>query len=154
MRLVRERQLHRVLKISEPAVFKSCRRLADNGLLDGHTVSAAGVPDKVVYQVNAQGRERFYELMGHFVAEFRPFYLEFNTVLWNIGSVEREQGEALLLTLQRQLHEARQWVTRHEEEVRDSLPFGPRQIVRQYRMMLTTLAEWIDGALEEFRAGG
>lgn len=150
VRFIRDKEIHRILKISEPAVFKSCRRLAESGYLDGETVREAGVPDKVVYQVNHKGKERFHALMVHFAQEFRPFYLDFNTVLWNIEAMERAEGKRLLLTLQEQLHQARAWVVKHEAEVRDHLPFGPRQIVKQYSMTISTLAEWIDQAVEEF----
>ncbi len=153
VRFIREKEIHRILKISEPAVFKSCRRLAKGGFLDGETVREAGVPDKVVYQVNSKGRERFYELMAHFAKDFKPFYLDFNTVIWNIDTLEKDEGEKVLLTLQEQLHQAREWITEHEKEVRDHLPFGPRQIVKQYLMTISALAEWIDQALVDFRKG-
>ncbi len=150
VRYIREKEIHRVLKISEPAVFKSCRRLAESGYLDGETVREPGVPDKVVYQVNTKGKERFYELMSHFAKEFKPFYLDFNTVLWNIETMDKEEGKKLLLTLQEQLHLAKTWVTEHEKEVRAHLPFGPRQIVKQYCMTISALADWIDEAVKEF----
>lgn len=150
VRFIREKEIHRILKISEPAVFKSCRRLAEAGYLNGKKVREAGVPDKVVYQVNDKGRERFYELMGHFAQEFKPFYLDFNTVVWNIETMERSEGEKLLRTLQEQLHQAKAWVEEHEKEVRDHLPFGPRQIVKQYLMTISALAEWIDQAVADF----
>lgn len=150
VRLIREKEIHRVLKISEPAVFKSCRRLAEGGYLDGKTVREAGVPDKVVYRVNSKGKARFDELMTHFAKEFKPFYLDFNTVLWNIEIMEKSAARKLLLSLQEQLHHARTWVTQHEAEVRDFLPFGPRQIVKQYCMTITALAQWVDQAVEEF----
>lgn len=56
VRFIHERELRRVLKISDPAVFKSCRRLAEKNYLDGETVSGQGVPDKVVYAINKQGK--------------------------------------------------------------------------------------------------
>ncbi|MEK7704232.1 MAG: PadR family transcriptional regulator [Myxococcota bacterium] len=150
VRYIREREIHRVLKVSEPAVFKSCRRLAEAGYLDGETVHEPGVPDKVVYEVNSRGRARFDELMGHFVQDFRPFYLEINAVLWNIGLVDQAEGKRLLLSLQQQLHAAKTWVTAHEQEVREILPFGPRQIVKQYGMTLSALSDWIDQAVDDY----
>ncbi len=150
VRYIREREIHRILKISEPAVFKSCRRLAESGYLDGETVRETGVPDKVIYRVNSKGKERFYALMGHFANEFKPFYLDFNTVLWNIDTLEKPEGKKLLLVLQEQLHLTREWIVQHEKEGRDHLPFGTRQIVKQYRMTISALADWIDQAVEEF----
>ncbi|MDH5546621.1 MAG: PadR family transcriptional regulator [Gammaproteobacteria bacterium] len=150
VRFIREKEVHRVLKISEPAVFKSCRRLAEGGYLDGQTIRSEGVPDKVVYAVNAKGEQYFSELMKHFAANFKPFYLDFNTVLWNIDQLKEEDALNSLRTLQEQLHEAYLWVSKHDEEVRSFLPFGPRQIVKQYTMTIGALKQWIDEAVEDY----
>jgi len=150
VRFIREREIHRVLKISEPAVFKSCKRLAEAGMLDGETVRTTGVPDKVVYAVNAQGKLRFKELMNYFVAEFRPYYFDFNTVLWNIEQMEKDEALQLLKNLQFQLQTAKGWIIEHEAEAREHLPFGPRHIVKQYRMTITALAQWIDEAVADY----
>lgn len=150
VRFIRENQLASVLKISEPAVFKSCRRLAEAGLLDGETIRTSGVPDKVVYAVNASGQARFQELMCHFTREYKPFYLDINAVVWNIENLPGEEGRKLLAGLQVQLSMAKKYIIQHEAEMRDKLPFGPRQIVKQYRMTITALADWIDEAVKEF----
>jgi DNA-binding PadR family transcriptional regulator len=151
VRFIRDSRIDRVLKISEPAVFKSCRRLAAAGYLDGETVRSEGVPDKVVYAVNASGKQRFTELMTHFAQEVKPFYLDFNSVMWNIDQLQKPQALQLLTTIREQLHAIHHWVTEHEKEVRDHLPFGARQIVRQYCMTVGALAQWSDQALEEFK---
>jgi len=150
VRFIRDKQIDRVLKISEPAVFKSCRRLAQAGCLDGKTIREHGVPDKVVYSINVKGKARFYELMSHYAQEVKPFYLDFNTVLWNIDSLDRDEGRKLLAELQTQLTQLKSWIVTHEEEARPHLSFGPRQIVKQYRMTITTLNQWIDEVVTEY----
>ncbi len=149
-RFIRDNKIDLVLKISEPAVFKSCRRLADAGYLDGETVREHGVPDKIIYSVNDRGRTRFHTLMEHFAGKIKPFFLDFNSVLWHIDNLDKAQARALLVSLQVQLHGVRDWIVAHEKEVPPSIPFGPRSIVRQYRMTLTTLAQWIDETLADF----
>lgn len=150
VRFVREKELKSVLKISEPAVFKCCRRLAEAEYLDGETVRSPGVPDKVVYAVNDKGRARFHELMIHFTREYKPFYLDINAVMWNIDNLPKEEGRTLLAGLQAQLSMAKKYIIQHDDEMSDKLPFGPRQIIKQYRMTIGALADWIDQALEEF----
>ncbi|MDH5376844.1 MAG: PadR family transcriptional regulator [Gammaproteobacteria bacterium] len=152
VRFIRERSVDRVLKISEPAVFKSCRRLANSGYLDGETVREQGVPDKVVYRINDKGRERLYELMSHFATNHKPFYIEFNTVIWNIENLERDKAREILSRLQAQLHQLKLWIIEHEEEGRGKIPFGPAMIVRQYVMTLSALCDWIDETVVEFDA--
>lgn len=150
VRFIRDKGIHRMMKISEPAVFKSCRRLADSGYLDGKTVRVAGVPDKVVYTINKNGRRHFNDLMLHFSQELKPFYLEFNTVIWNIESLDKAAGKKMLATLQQQIHQLKEWIIEHEEEVREHLGFGPRRIVKQYRMTISALADWIDETVQEY----
>lgn len=150
VRFVKERRVDRVLKVSEPAIFKSCRRLAEGGFIDGQTVREPGVPDKVVYQINDRGHQRLYELMFHFAQNVKPYYFDFNTVLWGIDNMEPNEGRQLLNDLQSQLHEFKAGVIAHEQEVASKLPFGPRQIVKQYRMTITALAGWIDEAVQDY----
>ena len=150
VRFIQKRQVSRVLKISTPAIFKSCRRLADNGYLVGKTVHEPGVPNKVIYQINEKGRERFYELMFYFSKNIKPYFLEFNTVLWNIETLEPKKAYALLLELQNQLKVFQSGVIIHEKKMGNYIPFGPRQIIKQYRMTITTLVKWIEDVVKEF----
>lgn len=152
VRYIREHQVDRVVKISEPAIFKACRRLAEKGYVDGETVRESGVPDKVVYAINDLGRARFMELMEHFASSYKPFYLEINTVLWNIDGLPKKAARQILTAMQRQLHMAYSAVQGHEAEVADQVPFGPRQIIKQYRMTFATLVQWVDEMVLEFEA--
>jgi len=152
VRYVKNRRIDRVLKVSEPAIFKSCRRLAKDQCLDGETVREANVPDKIVYSINERGRERLYTLLAHYAHNVNPFYFDFNTVVWGVDCVEPEQGAQLLKELQEQLHNIKQGVIAHEKEVAQQLPFGARQIVKQYRMTISVLAEWIDEVVSDYES--
>ena len=152
IRFIKDRRVDRVLKVSEPGIFKSCRRLADGGYLDGETIREPGVPDKVVYQINAKGRKRMLELMAHFANHFKMYFFDFNTVIWGVENMAPNEGRELLKTLQGQLHGIKSGVIAHEQEVADSLPFGSRQIVKQYRMTISCLVEWIDEVVVDFEA--
>jgi len=152
VRWVKNRRIDRVLKVSEPAIFKSCRRLAKSGYIDGETVREVNVPDKVIYHINQSGRERLYELLTHFAQQVNPYFFDFNTVVWGIDSVAPEQGLQLLKQLQDNLHSIKSGVIEHEKAVASSLPFGARQIVKQYRMTITALVKWIDSVVTDFEA--
>ena len=152
VRFVKERSVDRVLKVSEPAIFKSCLRLAKSGYLEGEVVHEPGVPDKVVYQINDRGRERMVELMTHFAHHFQPYFFNFNTVIWGIQNMTPNIGKELLEALQAQLHMVKFGIIEHEREVASTLPFGSRQIVKQYRMTISCLVEWIDEVVVEFEA--
>ena len=150
VRYVKSRRIDRVLKISEPAIFKSCRRLAKSEFIDGETVREPNVPDKVVYRINEKGRARLNELLMHFAAKVSPYYFDFNTVIWGVECVPPSEGLALLKTLHSQLLVIKAGIIEHEQAVAQQLPFGARQIVKQYRMTISTLVEWMDEVVHEY----
>jgi len=152
VRYVKSRRIDRVLKVSEPAIFKSCKRLAKDGFIDGKTIREPNVPDKVVYSINSSGRERLFALLSHFAHKVTPYYFDFNAVVWGIDCVSPDQGLELLKELQDQLRNIKQGVLAHEKEVASHLPFGARQIIKQYRMSIICLVKWIDEVVVEFEA--
>ncbi len=52
VRLVENRELRRLLQISKPAVYKSCKRLFKAGFVDGELIREGEQPEKMVYTVN------------------------------------------------------------------------------------------------------
>lgn len=150
VRYVRDKQVDKVLKISEPAIFKCCRRLANNGYLKGIRIQGNSSPSKVIYEINESGQSRLLELMHYYANNYQSFYIEFNAFIWNLDNLQADKARELLYALQKQLHVASIMVTEHEKEVVSHLPFGPRQIVKQYRMVINTLAQWIDELIEDF----
>ncbi len=148
---IEERQINRVLKISRPAVYKSCKRLFKSGFLDGAEVRGQGVPDKVIYTVNSAGKAHFIELMAYFSQNVKPFFLEFNSVLWNIEKLDAGDGLKVLESLKTELYGLKDWIIEHEKEVQCSHSFAAKAIVKQYRMVLITLVNWVDGILGEYK---
>lgn len=148
--LVERGQIGRLLKISKPAIYKSCKRLAKSGYLSGQTVREGENPEKVIYALNQQGEKHFRTLMGHFSENVTPFYLEFNSFLWHVEKLEPKQGLKMLKNLEESLNGLKTWIIEHEKEVRKA-PFAARMIVKQYRMVLTTLVKWIKEAIKDYQ---
>lgn len=140
-----------ILKISKPAIYKSCKRLYKGGYLDGVRIREGESPEKVIYSINDTGKKYFYKLMEHFSKNLKPFHLEFNTFLWNIDKLDKQKGLAMLKTLQSELKIITKYVMSHEEEVQHSINFASKMIVKQYRMMFETLIQWIDETIEEYK---
>lgn len=151
-RLIDNQQVTRILKISKPAVYKCCRRLSRDGHLKGKTTRAGEMPEKVVYTVTRKGREHFNKLMEHFSGTIIPFYMEFNTFLWNIDRLDKQKALGLMRNLQRELVAVKKWIVAHEREEKPHMSFASAAIVRQYRMVITTLVIWIEETVKEFEA--
>jgi DNA-binding PadR family transcriptional regulator len=144
-------QLGRLVKLSKPAIYKSCRRLAVAGSLIGRPVRETEAPEKVVYSVNATGKRHFRELMRHFSGHVSPFHFEFHSFIWNLHRLGRAEGLRMLEALRAELVELRRWLMAHEQNDMSRAAFGARVVVKQYRMVVTTLVQWIEETTDEYR---
>ena len=149
--LISDKQIYRFLKISIPAIYKRCKRLYADGFLDGVRVKEGEQHEKTVYSVNGNGKERFFELMEHFSSNFTPFFLDCNVFIWNIEKVDRKRGLKMLLALQNELIGLNRWIVEHERDEIGNISFSGRAIVSQYRMVLSTLCDWIKDVIADYK---
>ena len=149
--LVDERQLSRLVKISKPAIYKSCKRLSGAGCLAQKTVRETEAPKKVVYSVNKTGKKHFHELMSYFSKHIIPFHFEFNSFVWNLYHLDQAEGLRMLETLRAALVELRDWLVIHEKKDVAQATFGTRMVVKQYRMVVTALVQWLEETIVEYR---
>lgn len=149
--LIVEKQVGRFLKVSTPAIYKNCRRLYSDDLLDREIIKGGEQPEKTVYSINKKGEKRFFILMEHFSANFAPFFLDCNAFIWNIEKLEKKQGLKMLKNLYNELAELKQWIIHHEKEESENASFAGRSIVKQYRMIISTLLKWSEETIEDYK---
>lgn len=153
-RSLTERQVARFLKISAPAVYKRCKTLSAEGLLDA-TVSRDGPqPEKTIYSLNSAGRARFYELMKHFSSNLAPLYLDSNTFIWNLEKLEKPMGLEMLNAMREGIAELHEWLVQHEAANAASTSFSTRAIMKQYRMLFATLLQWSEDVIDDYKQSG
>ncbi|MBZ5701206.1 MAG: PadR family transcriptional regulator [Acidobacteriia bacterium] len=149
--LIEEKQVNRFLKISAPAIYKSCKRLYAAGLLDGRTSKEGEQPEKTIYRINKKGKERFFALMEHFSSNVMPFYLDFNAFLFHVEKAGKPRGLKMLKALRDALAGLKEWIIEHEREASPRLAFAGKAIVKQYRMTISTLLDWAEETIGEFK---
>lgn len=149
--LIMAKQIGRFLKISAPAIYKNCKRLHADNYLDAKVVKDGDQPEKVVYSLTPLGKKQFYDLMNHFSSNFTPFYLDCNAFIWNIDKMEKKQGLEMLGKLHDELLGSKTWITQHEKEQLKNMTFASRLIVKQYRMMINTLLDWIEDTVVDYK---
>ena len=147
---ISERQIGNFLKISDPAIYKSCKRLLHDGLVDGTSVKEGNQPNKTVYRINPDGEFKFNQLMVHYSSNLNNWNIEFNAFMWNLEKVDKQQGLQMLANLGDLLREKESWFKDHVVELLPYIPFSARMVLTQYSMMTTTLVAWIEGATEEY----
>ena len=147
---ISERQIGNFLKISDPAIYKSCKRLLHDGLVDGTSVKEGNQPNKTVYRINPDGEFKFNQLMVHYSSNLNNWNIEFNAFMWNLEKVDKQQGLQMLANLGDLLREKESWFKDHVVELLPYIPFSARMVLTQYSMMTTTVVAWIEGATEEY----
>lgn len=147
---ISERQIGNFLKISDPAIYKSCKRLLHDGLVDGTSVKEGNQPNKTVYRINPDGEFKFNQLMVHYSSNLNNWNIEFNAFMWNLEKVDKQQGLQMLANLGDLLREKESWFKDHVVELLPYIPFSARMVLTQYSMVTTTLVAWIEGATEEY----
>lgn len=144
------RQIERLVKISKPSVYKICKRLYKEEYLTGKIVREGENPEKIIYSVNKKGQTLFLDLMQYFSGNIQPFFFDFNCFLWNIEKLEKKQALEMLLSLKAEFKQWAHWIIVHEKEVQNA-PFSVRMIVKQYRMTIHTMLDWIKEVVIEFK---
>ncbi|MBI3813295.1 MAG: PadR family transcriptional regulator [Nitrospinae bacterium] len=147
---IAEKQIGRFLKISTPAIYKSCNRLYAAGFLDGKAVKEGGLPEKTVYSINKKGRKRFLALMEGFSSHFAPFFLDCNAFIWNIEKVEKKHGLKMLENLRDELSALDKWIPQHEKEESENLSFAAKAIIKQYRMTISAILRWSKELIKDY----
>lgn len=147
---VEVRQIHHLMKISPPSIYKNCKKLFQSGYLTGEKVREGENPEKVIFKVSKEGKKYFIELMQHFSSRVQPFYFDFNTFIWNMNKLPPEKSLEMLKNLRDELAQIKAWIIHHEKEV-SAAGLQIRLIVKQGRMIICTLLEWAEEALVEFK---
>ena len=152
---IEDRGIDKFLKVSVPAIYKNCKRLYQSGYLNGQRVREGEMPEKLVYSINKKRKGHFHNLMKYYSSSIHhdptPFFIDFNSFLWNIEKLEMSEAMEMLENLQFQLLRTEKWIIRHEKEAQSSEPFSSRMIIKQYRMMIATLVIWVGETIEEYK---
>ncbi len=147
---IEERQVGTFLKISDPAIYKSCKRLHAEGLLDGTSAKEGNQPEKIIYRINSDGQARFHDLMSFYSSNFKLWNTEFNAFMWHLEILDKQEGLKMLRNLGDELRVKESWFKNHESELMLYIPFSASMILKQNTMVITTLIAWVDGAIEEY----
>ena len=65
---VEKHSVTRLVKLSKPAIYKSCKRLYEKKFLTGKLQRDGEAPEKMIYTVTKEGRSHFQKLMNSLVS--------------------------------------------------------------------------------------
>lgn len=147
---VDQNHLVRMLKVSAPAIYKSCKRMLASGYLRGKSQKHSGSPEMMMYTVSASGKRQFNTLLSHFSNQQVGYYLDINSVVYCLEGMSEKEGLELIDSISIEINAMQQWLSTHIKQAEDSGSFGARMIVSQYLMVAETLVEWSSLLRSEF----
>jgi DNA-binding PadR family transcriptional regulator len=147
---VEQQNVTRLVKLSTPAIYKSCKRLFEQGNLSGELKRDGEAPEKMMYQVADAGHQRFKELMAHFAGTITPFYLDINSVVYSLERLNYAEGLELIDAYATEIVSLQAWLGPHSKEADARATFASRMIVKQYLMVVNVLVGWVEHLREEF----
>jgi DNA-binding PadR family transcriptional regulator len=135
-----------VVRLSIAAIYKNVRRLEADRLLTRRETRRGDLPEKTMYTITPEGRERFFALMEKYAAEPVRYRFDFNAVVLSLDRVPKKRRERLLGLLKIQLD------TGHRAIEQSLKAWGEQSesaglILRQVELVSRALGEWIEGAL-------
>ncbi|MBL8020692.1 MAG: PadR family transcriptional regulator [Leptospirales bacterium] len=148
-KVIEKKETWRLLKISRPAIFKTCKRLHQDGYLRSKLTRQGENPEKTIYAVSSSGKQHFLALMQHYAQTMQPYFLDCNAFIFHLGKLPKKTALQHLKQLRDQILQANSWMDTHIKESVEA-PFPERMIVKQYAMTLRALKEWISYVIEEF----
>ncbi|MBI5192784.1 MAG: PadR family transcriptional regulator [Nitrospirae bacterium] len=143
--------MRKLLKISAPTVYKNLKVLYKETYITAESVKDGEMPEKKIYSVTEAGRAYFLKLMEYYSGNLNDFYLDFNMFLVNLDKVDKQAGLLMLHNLEKQINQARAWIVQHEQDMKAAeVFFAGRMLAKQYRMVLSTLRDWIEEVIVEY----
>ncbi len=153
--LVETQIIGRLVKVSAPAIYKNIKRLHEDGYCTVETVKEGEMPEKKIYSVTETGKAYFLKLLGYYATNLQDISFDFNVFLLNLNKVDKQTGLAMLEQAKTKLAQIKDWVLQHEQEARArNVFFAGRAIIKQYRMIITTLINWLEEVIAEYRNEG
>ena len=147
---VEQHNVTRLVKLSTPAIYKSCKRLFEQKNLSGELKRDGEAPEKMMYKVTPAGRKRFRQLMSHFAGTITPFYFDINSVVYSLEQLDYSDGLKLIDAYEAEIVALQSWLIPHSEETQAKASFANRMIVKQYLMVVNVLVDWGEEMRTEF----
>ena len=150
-KLVEYRNISKWVKISTPSIYKKVIQLEEKGLITSCTEKEGKMPEKAVYSLTDAGNEEFEKLMLEISCKPINIFLDFNAVIVNLESMEKEQQRECLDNIEGNINVLKSYLEENidlKENVPDIPATGMAVLHQQFRLV-QAIEEWIRALKEE-----
>jgi DNA-binding PadR family transcriptional regulator len=107
------------------------------------------MPEKAVYSITPEGRERFQALMREGAAGAVEVLFDFNAVVANLNKLPPDEALGLINSIRSGIRESLAYMQGVRPQ-RSHIPLTGRAVLDQQLRVLAALSDWADGFREEF----
>lgn len=150
-KLVEYRNISKWVKISTPSIYKKVIQLEEKGLITSRTEKEGKMPEKAVYSLTDAGNEEFEKLMLEISCKPINIFLDFNAVIVNLESMEKEQQRECLDNIESNINVLKSYLEENvdlKENVPDIPATGMAVLHQQFRLV-QAIEEWIRALKEK-----
>lgn len=150
-KLVEYRNISKWVKISTPSIYKKVIQLEEKGLITSHTEKEGKMPEKAVYSLTDAGNEEFEKLMLEISCKPINIFLDFNAVIVNLESMEKEQQRECLDNIEGNINVLKSYLEENMDlkENAPDIPATGMAVLHQQFRLVQAIEEWIRVLKEE-----
>ena len=144
-KLVEYRNISKWVKISTPSIYKKVIQLEEKGLIISHIEKDGKMPEKAVYTLTDAGKEEFEKLMLEISCKPINIFLDFNAVIVNLESMEKEQQRECLDNIESNINMLKSYLEENIDlkENAPDIPATGMAVLHQQFLLVQAIEEWI-----------
>lgn len=150
-KLVEYRNISKWVKISTPSIYKKVIQLEEKGLITSRMEKEGKMPEKAVYSLTDAGNEEFGKLMLEISCKPINIFLDFNAVIVNLESMEKEQQRECLDNIESNINVLKSYLEENVDlkENAPDIPATGMAVLHQQFRLVQAIEEWIRALKEE-----
>lgn len=151
-KLVEYRNISRWVKISTPSIYKKVIQLEEKGFVKSSNIKEGKMPPKAVYSLTEAGRAQFEKLMLEISAKPIYFFLDFNAVIVNLGSLPQEKQKKCLDDIAGNIKILKSYLEENQSLKEDipEIPEEGKAVLQQQLILADAIEAWIDSLKKSF----
>lgn len=150
-KLVEYRNISKWVKISTPSIYKKVIQLEEKRLITSRTEKEGKMPEKAVYSLTDAGNKEFEKLMLEISCKPINIFLDFNAVIVNLESMEKEQQRECLDNIESNINVLKSYLEENVDlkENAPDIPATGMAVLHQQFRLVQAIEEWIRALKEE-----
>ena len=143
-RVIKQRRLRSWIKISDAAVYRNLRILAEQGQLSTQVTRAGAMPEKTIFELTDAGNTRLSQLIREAAAAPLMLHFDFDVWLGHLGFLSQAEATECRDMLHGQLEALSSELGAQVDQYDGALPAGVQALLELRCEVLALTQRWLD----------